>query len=144
MYTMLHDMFSYFLSSLLTFFLGGGFVGEEGKRWRCAWVTLAQAPTPHTRKGQDLFGELLHAVGLDDDVTLKKRFFWMTAWWWNMTKLSFLRPSLSLLEAGQRDFCFLVLMKILQKPTFVFQSPPVTAGKDHSFQFGTANYCKTS
>lgn len=57
----------YMLSFFLSFFLGGEFVGQEGR--------TEDIPG----KGQDLFGELLHAVAVDDYVSLKKHFFWMTA-----------------------------------------------------------------
>ena len=48
---MLH---AFFLSFFLSFFLGGEFVGQEGR--------IEDIPG----KGQDLFGELLHAVAVDD------------------------------------------------------------------------------
>ena len=55
------------LHAFFLFFLGGEFVGQEGR--------TEDIPG----KGPDLFGELLHAVAVDDYVSLKKRFFWMTA-----------------------------------------------------------------
>lgn len=119
----------YMLAFFLSFFLSlWGICWARGENWRYTWVTLAQPPTPQHWQGTGSFWRVVTCC---------------CTWWLCESQKAFLLDySLMMIHDetilsktlvvtfGGRAKRFLlnglVIMKIHQKPTFVFERPPVT------------------